>query len=126
MLDEMIATVSAKTGLSTDQTRSAVGLLLRLAQEKLGPDFAKVQGILPEADALIAAAPQPGGLGAFAGSLLGSFGGGASKLAGLATLVSAAEKAGIGEEQLMSAGKAAADYVSAKHPEIGGLLAKVL
>jgi len=121
MLDELINVVSSKSGLSADQTRAGLGIVLRFAQEKMGAKFSQVQSLLPGVDALITAAPQAGGLGALASGLLGSFGG-TSKLAGLATLVGAAEKAGISESQLMNLAQQAVAFVEQKHPEIGGIL----
>lgn len=127
MLDELLNKIQAKTGLTPDQSKAALGLVLKLAKDKLGPDFSKISAVLPGAEALIAGAPQAGGLAGMASGLLGSFGGGAGKLAGLASLAGAAQKAGLSMEQVTGAGQQAAEYLKAKGgPALGDMIKKAL
>jgi hypothetical protein len=127
MLDELLTKIQAKTGLTPEQSKAGLGLVLKLAKEKLGPNFAKVSAALPGAEALIASAPQAGGLAGMASGLLGSFGGGAGKLAGLASMLGAAQKVGLNQEQLTGIGKQAAEYLQAKGgPAVGDLVKKLL
>ena len=125
MLDELVTVVSTKTGLSQDQVKAGLGIVLRFAQEKMGAKFSGVQTLIPGVDALIAAAPQAGGVAGFASGLLGSFGA-TSKIAGVAALVGAAEKAGISEAQLLNLAQQAASFIEQKHPELGAALKSVV
>jgi hypothetical protein len=112
MLDPLIQYICGKTGLGEDQVKTGLGLLLRLAQQQMGDDFSKVQSFLPEADQLIAAAPQAEGLGGMASGLLGAFGGG--KLAGLASLVSAGEQAGLDKASLSAVAEHAVAFIESQ------------
>jgi hypothetical protein len=121
MLDPLINAISSKAGVSPDQARAGLGLILKLAQKQAPDKYAKLQGLLPEVDHLVAAAPQPGALGGFASSLLGGLGGG--KLAGLASLVSAAQSAGLDEAKLISIAQQAGAFLEAQgHGELAGFL----
>lgn len=127
MLDELLTKIQAKTGLTPEQSKAGLGLVLKLAKDKLGPNFDKVAAALPGAEALIAGAPQAGGLAGLAGGLLGGLGGGAGKLAGLASVLGAAQKVGLNQDQLMGIGKQAADYLQAKGgPAVADLIKKAL
>jgi hypothetical protein len=68
------------------QAKGGAGLLLKLAQDKLGGDFAKVAAAIPGAQELISAAPAAGGSSKLLGGLASALGGGkANDLAALAS-----------------------------------------
>ncbi len=83
-MNELIAQVVQQLGVQEGQAKGGVGLLLKMAQAKLGGDFGKVAQALPGAQDLIAAAPEAGGAGKLMGGLAGMLGGG--KAGGLADL----------------------------------------
>lgn len=125
MLDQLIQYICGETNLSKDQVSAGLGLLLKLAQQRMGDDFSKVQGFLPEADQLIADAPQAGALGGLAGGLLGAFGGG--KLAGLASLLSAGQQAGLDESSLTAVAQKAVAFIESQgNGELAGALKALL
>lgn len=109
MLDELIAKISTKLNITPDQTRAGLGIVLKFAQTEMGPKFDTVRSVVPDVDALIAAAPAPGGMAGALGGLLGGFGGG--KLAGLAGLVGQAEQAGLSKDQLIAIGQHAVAFL---------------
>lgn len=125
--EELISKITAKLGITPEQAKAGLGLVLKLAKDKLGPQYSQLAAQIPGADALIAAAPSAGGLGGMLGGMLGGLGGGAGQLAGLASLLGAAEKVGLNKDQLLGIGHQAADYAKAKGgPAVEALLHKVL
>lgn len=127
-MEELIKTITAKVGITPEQAKAGLGLVLKLAKDKLGPEFSKLSGALPAAEALIAGAPQAGGLGGLAGGLLGGLGGGKlAGLAGLAGALGAAQKVGLNKDQLLGIGAQATDFLKAKGgPGVAELLKKAL
>lgn len=119
MLDELIAKIEAKVGITHEQAKAGLGIVLKFAQTELGPKFDPIRTAVPGVDALIAAAPAAGGLAGALGGMLGSFGGGAGKLAGLAGLIGQAEKAGLSKDQLVGIGQQATDFLKAKGGKAG-------
>ncbi len=87
-MTELISELMSKLGVQEAQAKGGAGLIFKLAQEKLGGEFAKVAAAVPNAKELIASAPQNGGTAKLVGGLLGALGGskarGLSDLAGLA------------------------------------------
>lgn len=85
---ELIGELVSKLGVQEGQAKGGAGLIFKLAQEKLGGEFAKVAAAVPGAKELIASAPPSGGTAKLVGGLLGAMGGGKaqglSDLAGLA------------------------------------------
>jgi hypothetical protein len=133
MIDELIATISTKLNITPDQAKAGLGIVLKFAKTELGPKFDMVESHVPGIDALIAAAPEAGGvagaLTGMLGGLGGMFGGGGSKLAGLAGLVGQAEQAGLNKDQLEGIGKQAVDFLPAKggkSSEIAGMIQGLL
>lgn len=127
MLEEIISKISGKTHLSEDQVRAGLGIILKFAKTELGPKFDLVESHIPEVPALIAAAPEAGGLAGALGGLLGGFGGG--KLAGLAGLVGQAEQAGLNKDQLAGIGQHAVEFLEAKggkSAEVAGMIKGLL
>jgi len=87
-MNELIAQLVQQIGVQEGQAKGGAGLLLKLAQSKLGGDFGKVAQAIPGAQELIGAAPEAGGAAKLLGGLAGALGGG--KAGGLADLASLA------------------------------------
>lgn len=83
-MQELIQQLTAQLGIQEDQAKGGAGLLFKLAQEKLGGDFAKVTEVLPEVKNLIGQAPSEGGASKLLGGLASSLG--AKGVGDLATL----------------------------------------
>ncbi|MBP7275642.1 MAG: DUF2780 domain-containing protein [Kiritimatiellae bacterium] len=88
-MNELISELVSKLGIQEGQAKGGAGLLLKLAQQKLGGDFSKVAAAVPGATEMISSAPEAGGLAKLAGGLLGKLGGG--KASGLTDLASLAD-----------------------------------
>ena len=87
-MNELIAELVKQLGVQQNQAQGGAGLLLKMAQEKLGGDFSKVASALPGVQDLIKSAPAEGGMSKMLGGLAGALGGG--KGGGLADLASLA------------------------------------
>lgn len=87
-MNELISQLVSQLGVQEGQAKGGAGLLLKLAQSKLGGDFGKVAQAIPGAQELIGAAPAEGGAAKLLGGLAGALGGG--KAGGLADLASLA------------------------------------
>lgn len=87
-MNELVGLLVSQLGVQQDQAAGGAGLLLKLAQSKLGGDFSKIAAIIPDAQKLISSTPKDpvgGGLMGLAGSLASSLGGAkAGQLAALA------------------------------------------
>lgn len=87
-MNELIAQLVSQLGVQEGQAKGGAGLLLKLAQSKLGGDFNKVSSAVPGIQDLIKSAPEAGGAAKLLGGLAGALGGG--KAGGLADLASLA------------------------------------
>lgn len=87
-MNDLIAQLVSQLGVQEGQAKGGAGLLLKLAQSKLGGDFGKVAQAIPGAQEMIGAAPEAGGAAKLLGGLAGALGGG--KAGGLADLASVA------------------------------------
>lgn len=84
-MNELISQLVAQLGVQEGQAKGGAGLLLKLAQSKLGGDFSKVAAAIPGAQELISSAPAAGGASKLLGGLASALGGGqAGDLAALA------------------------------------------
>lgn len=84
-MNELIGQLVSQLGVQDAQAKGGAGLLLKLAQSKLGGDFSKVMQAIPDAKELISAAPAAGGASKLLGGLASALGGGkAGDLAALA------------------------------------------
>jgi len=70
---ELVEKLVSQLGISSDQAEGGLGLIMKMAQEKLGAaEFSQLGEIIPGADALIGKAPETGaGGGEAGGGLLG-------------------------------------------------------
>lgn len=75
-MNELIAQLVSGLGVQEGQAQGGAGLLLKLAQSKLGGDFSKVAQAVPGVQDLMSKAPAVGGLGKMLGGLAGALGGG--------------------------------------------------
>ncbi|MEM7626751.1 MAG: DUF2780 domain-containing protein [Planctomycetota bacterium] len=98
-MQELISKLTAELGINEGQAKGGVGLLLKMAQDKLGgADFEKIKDAVPGAEALADAAPEAGGgesggLMGMVGSIAGALGG--EKLEGAASLAGGFDKLGL-------------------------------
>ena len=84
---ELIQQLTQNLGINEDQAKGGSGLILQLAQQKLGDgEFAQVASAIPGITDLLGSAPQAGGgLAGAIGGLAGALGGGGN-IANLAAL----------------------------------------
>lgn len=76
MMNELISTLVKQLGVQEGQAQGGVGLLLKLAQDKLGGDFGKIAQAIPGAQDMISSAPKAGGAASLLGGLGSMLGGG--------------------------------------------------
>ena len=91
---ELLNLITQNLGVDDNQAQGGAGLLLKMAQEKLGgDDFSKIAGLIPGISDLIQAAPAEEESG---GGLMGALGGLASAIGGdkLGAIGSLAQMAG--------------------------------
>lgn len=83
---DLIQMLTSQLGVSDSQAKGGAGLLFKLAKENLGSDdFGKIAEAVPEAENLLTAAPESGGVSSLIGGLTSSFGG-SSQLGNIASL----------------------------------------
>ncbi|VAX36843.1 hypothetical protein MNBD_PLANCTO02-2220 [hydrothermal vent metagenome] len=97
---ELISNLVEQLGVSEEQASGGVGLLLKMAKEKLGDgDFSQLSNLLPETNQLIDAAPEEekssGLMGSIGGLVSSLGGGGGSSLGNLATLAGGFSQLGL-------------------------------
>lgn len=94
MVNELIQQLTAGLGIQENQARGGVGLLFKVAQQKLAAgDFSELAKALPGVQCMIQQAPETGGGAKLLGGLASALGGG--KAADLATLAGGFSKLGI-------------------------------
>ncbi len=127
-MTDLIRELVNRVGVQESQAEGGVGLLLKLAKDKLGGDFAKITAALPEAEKLMAAAPAGGAASGLAGGLLGALGGDKGKdLAGLAGLAEGFGKLNLDQGKAAQFVPVILDFLKSKGgPDLGALVAKVL
>ncbi len=117
--------IMKQVGVSKEQAEGGLGLIFKLAKDKLGADFSQVSSVVPEANGLIGKAPaeeQEAG-----GGLMGMLGGMASKmglgdLGKLAELAAQFKKLGLDMETVQKYVKVVMAFVESK----GGTVVKDL
>lgn len=84
-MNELVQQLVSQLGVQEGQAKGGAGLLLKVAQSKLGGDFGKVAALIPGVQDLIGAAPSTPSAAGVLGGLAGALGGGkAADLAALA------------------------------------------
>ena len=60
-MSDIVSSLSSQTGISPDLVRKGLGAVLKMLQDQLPPElFSKVQGVLPDAGAMISASESTG------------------------------------------------------------------
>lgn len=127
-MSDLISELVSKLGVEEGQAKGGAGLIFKLAQEKLGPDFSKVAASLPAVQNLIASAPQAGGAAKMVGGLLGALGGDKAKgLADLAGLAGGFSQLKLDSSMVAKFLPIVLEFAKGQGgQEIAGLLARVL
>ena len=126
IVDEMMKQV----GVSKEQAEGGLGLIFKLAKDKLGADFSQVSNVVPDANTLIGKAPPAEAEGG--GGLMGMLGGMASKMGlgdigKLAELAAQFKKLGLDMETVQKYVKVVMTFVESKgETVVKDLLNKVL
>jgi len=126
--------IMKQVGVSREQAEAGLGLIFKLAKEKLGADFSQVADVVPNVNQLIGKAPADDSAdGADAGSgLMGMLGGLADKLGvgGLGKMVELAagfQKLGLDMETVQKYVKVVMTFIESKGgTAVKDLLNKVL
>lgn len=87
-MQELIRQIVSQLGVQENQAQAGLGLLLKLAKEKLSAgDFAQIANVIDGVEDLINAAPAEGGAAGLLGGVASALGGGDTlgKLASLAS-----------------------------------------
>lgn len=112
---DLVQLLTSQLGVSNQQAKGGTGLLLKLAQEKLGAsDFSKVSGAVPNSQSYMQAAPEPGGLAGAIGMFASSFGGNAGQLGNLASLAGGFKDLGLSPEMISKFIPIVLSFVQAK------------
>jgi len=126
--NDLVGQVMAQLGVGEDQAKGGAGLLLKLAREKLGGDFAEVTKVVPDVQGLIDSAPETGGMGKLVGRLAGTLGGAkAGGLGGLADLAGGFSKLKLDPGMIEKYAGVILSFVKSKGgPAVMQILSKVL
>ena len=130
---ELVQQLVSNLGVGEDQAKGGAGLILKLAQDKLGGgEFAKVADSIPGSDVLLGSAPteESGGgmMGALGGMAAGMMGG--NQAGGLASLMSLAggfSKLGMDSNMVTKFFPIILSFVQQKGgADVAGILSKAL
>ena len=100
---DLVKAIVDQLNVSEDQAKGGVGLILKLAKDKLdGSEFGQIENLIPDCDGLINSSPSEGGedgglMGAI-GSIASAVGGKASSLGNIASLADGFSKLGLDSE----------------------------
>ena len=129
---ELVQQLVSSLGVQEEQATGGAGLILKLAQDKLGGgEFAKVAAAIPGSDMLLGAAPTESGggmMGALGGMAAGMIGGqqGAA-LGSLMSLAGGFSKLGMDGDMVTKFFPIILNFVQQKGgTEIAGILSKAL
>jgi len=119
--------IMKQVGVSKEQAEGGLGLIFKLAQEKLGTDFSQVANVVPGVNHLIDQAPADAPPGASGAGLMGMLGGLADKLGvgGLGKMVELAagfKKLGLDMDSVQKFVKVVMTFIESK----GGTVVKDL
>ena len=123
----LVDDIMKQVGVSQDQAEGGLGLIFKLAKEKLGADFSQVSNVVPDANHLINKAPADDQEAAADGGLMGILGGLAGKLGlgdlgKLAELAAGFKKLGLDLDSVQKFVKVVMTFVESK----GGTVVKDL
>ncbi len=119
--------IMKQVGVSKEQAEGGLGLILKLAKDKLGADFSQVSNVIPDANHLVTNAPGDDAAAEGGGGLMGMLGGLADKvglggLGKLAELAAGFQKLGLHADSVQSFVKVVMTYIESK----GGTVVKDL
>jgi hypothetical protein len=126
---ELIELLTKNLDVQEGQAKGGAGLLLKMAQEKLGDeDFSKVAEHIPGIDSMIKEAPGGGGIGGVLGGVASALGGGrGSSLGNLASLAGGFSELGLDAGMIGQFIPVILSFVQSKGgEEVGELLSGVL
>ena len=130
---ELVQQLVSNLGVQEDQAKGGAGLILKLAQDKLGgEEFAKVASAIPGSDVLLGSAPsQDGGggmIGALGGMAAGMMGGGqGAALGNLMSLAGGFSQLGMDGNMVTKFFPIVLNFVQQKGgADIAGILSKAL
>jgi hypothetical protein len=123
----IIEDIMQQLGVTQEQAEGGLGLIFKLAQEKLGAEFSQVAQFVPNVNQLIDKAPSEGGAEGAGGGLMGILGGLAGKLGvdglgKLVELVNGFQKLGLDAETVQKYVKVVLAFIESK----GGVAVKDL
>ncbi|MDA0990013.1 MAG: DUF2780 domain-containing protein [Verrucomicrobia bacterium] len=126
-MDDLIAELVGQLGVDKGQASGGVGLLFKLAQNKLGGDFSQVTAALPGVLELIKKAPETGGAAKLIGGLMGAMGGKGQGLSDLASLAGGLAKLNLDPKRISEFVPVILRFVKSKAgANVVDLLAKAL
>ena len=109
-MEQIIATIAEKIGVSPELASKAVGIILNLVDSSVSDDVKdRLYGFVPEAKELAAAGGEQGG-GGLMGMAGGLFGGGGGAMGAMAAMGKLSE-AGLDNDQIGSMGKTLLGYI---------------
>ena len=130
---ELVQQLVSSLGVQEEQATGGAGLILKLAQDKLGSgEFAQITSVIPGADALLGAAPngESGGgmMGALGGMAAGMMGGNqGAALGSLMSLAGGFSQLGMSGDMVTKFFPIILNFVQQKGgAEIAGILSKAL
>ena len=120
----LVDEITKQLGVSQEQAEGGLGLIFKLAKEKLGSDFSQVSSVVPDANHLINKAPADddasGGLMGMLGGIAGKLGLG--ELGKLAELAAGFKKLGLDMDSVQKFVKVVMTFIESK----GGTVVKDL
>ncbi len=130
---ELVQQLVSNLGVQEDQAKGGAGLILKLAQDKLGgEEFAKVASAIPGSDVLLGSAPSQdaggGMMGALGGMAAGMMGGGqGAALGNLMSLAGGFSQLGMDGNMVTKFFPIVLNFVQQKGgADIAGILSKAL
>ncbi len=126
-MSEIISALTSKLGINETQAEGGLGLILKLAKDKLGGDFSSIGESIGDAESLIQKAPNEasGGIGGMLGGIASAIGG--DKLAGVASLAAGFKSLDLDSDMIGNFLPVIIDFVREKGGDsVAGLLQKVL
>ncbi len=130
---ELVQQLVSNLGVQEDQAKGGAGLILKLAQDKLGgEEFAKVASAIPGSDVLLGSAPSQdsggGMMGALGGMAAGMMGGGqGAALGSLMSLAGGFSQLGMDGNMVTKLFPVVLNFVQQKGgADVAGILSKAL
>ncbi|MGB6299816.1 MAG: DUF2780 domain-containing protein [Rivularia sp. (in: cyanobacteria)] len=130
---ELVQQLVSNLGVQEDQAKGGAGLILKLAQDKLGGgEFAKVASAIPGSDMLLGSAPSQdagsGMMGALGGMAAGMMGGNqGANLGSLMSLAGGFQKLGMSGDMVTKFFPVILNFVQQKGgADAAGILSKAL